>query len=148
MPLSKLQSQILRLLAGPRDPKSSSAGSTPLNLATWRTSDDIDIFHDRAERVAHAALEDSAILQTAGLEIVWLRRQPAIYTAEAGRAGKRSASRLACINLVCAAPHRSCQLWLRPENASDNASKPFPVGRESTRRAAKPKRLPPFVFER
>jgi hypothetical protein len=82
VPLSNLQSNILRLLAAHRDPESYIAGSTPLNLATRRLSDDIDIFHDREERVARAAQEDSAILQDEGLEVIWLRREPAIYTAE------------------------------------------------------------------
>ena len=82
MPLSKLQRRILRLLAAHRDPESYVAGSTPLFRATGRFSDDIDIFQDREERVARAAREDSDILQAEGLEVIWLRREPAIYTAE------------------------------------------------------------------
>ncbi len=82
MPLTKLQSKILGLLAAHRDPESYVAGSTPLNRGAGRSSDDIDIFHDREERVARAAEEDSAILQDAGLQVVWLRREPAIYTVE------------------------------------------------------------------
>jgi hypothetical protein len=82
MPLTSLQSRILRLLAVHRDPESYVAGSTPLNRERLRFSEDIDIFHDREERVAHAATEDSAILLAEGLEVLWLRREPAIYTAE------------------------------------------------------------------
>ncbi|MBI5604516.1 MAG: hypothetical protein HY879_14310 [Deltaproteobacteria bacterium] len=82
MSLSKLQSQILRLLAAQRDPESYVAGSTPLNRGGLRISDDSDIFHDREERVAHAAETDSKILQAKGLEVIWLRREPTIYTAE------------------------------------------------------------------
>ena len=70
MSLSKLQSQILRLLAAQRDPESYVAGSTPLNRDGFRTSDDIDIFHDREERVARAAEMDSEILQAKGLEVL------------------------------------------------------------------------------
>ena len=74
--LSKLQSQILRLLAAQRDPESYVAGSTPLNRDGFRTSDDIDIFHDREERVARAAEMDSEILQAKGLEVTWLGASP------------------------------------------------------------------------
>jgi len=90
MPLSRLQSQILRLLAAYRDPESYVAGSTPLNRGGLRSSDDIDIFHDREERVARAAGEDSAILQAEGLEVTWLRREPAIYTAEVRSGDERT----------------------------------------------------------
>jgi hypothetical protein len=82
MPLTSLQSQILRLLAAHRDPESYVAGITPLNRERLRFSEDIDIFHDREERVARAATEDSEILLAEGLEVVWLRPEPAIYTAE------------------------------------------------------------------
>jgi hypothetical protein len=77
-------------LAAHRDPESYVAGSTPLNLSTRRSSDDIAIFHDREERVAQAAEADGAILQAEGLEVVWLRREPAIYTAEIRVDGERT----------------------------------------------------------
>lgn len=82
MPLTRFQSRILRLLAAHRNPESYVAGSTPLNREWPRFSEDIDIFHDREERVALAAEEDTAALRTEGLDIVWRRREPAIYTAE------------------------------------------------------------------
>ena len=90
MPLTRLQSQILRLLASRRDPESYVAGSTPLNRDRPRLSEDIDIFHDREERVAFAAEEDSAILRVEGLDVVWLRREPAIYTAEVRGGNERT----------------------------------------------------------
>jgi hypothetical protein len=90
VPLTRFQSQILRLLAAHRDPESYVAGSTPLNLDRPRLSEDIDIFHDREERVAHAAEEDAAALQAEGLDVTWLRRQPAIYTAEIRRGDERT----------------------------------------------------------
>ena len=80
MPLVRIQSDILRLLAAHRDPESYVAGSTPLNVDAPRYSDDIDIFHDREERVARAALEDSAVLQADGFDLRWLRREPAMYS--------------------------------------------------------------------
>jgi hypothetical protein len=75
VPLSKIQSDILRLLAAHRDPESYVGGSTPLNLNAPRFSADIDVFHDREERVIRAAEEDSSILQTHGYTLQWLRRE-------------------------------------------------------------------------
>lgn len=85
MPLSKLQAEILRLLAAHRDPESYVAGSTPLNRNTLRYSGDIDVFHDREERVAEAALEDAKALRDAGYSVTWLRQLPSIYSAQIGR---------------------------------------------------------------
>jgi hypothetical protein len=82
MPLSKLQTDILKVLASHRDPESYVAGAAPLNRNAPRYSDDIDVFHDREERVAIAALDDARSLEAAGYEVIWLRRLPSIYTAE------------------------------------------------------------------
>ena len=57
VPLSKIQTDILRLLAAHRDPESYVAGAAPLNRDAPRVFGDIDMFHDREERVAAAALE-------------------------------------------------------------------------------------------
>jgi hypothetical protein len=62
VPLSSLQRDILRTLAAHRNPESYVAGSTPLHRDGPRFSGDIDIFHDREERVAVAAAEDEAAL--------------------------------------------------------------------------------------
>jgi len=59
MPLSKLQTDILTVLASHRDPESCVAGAAPLNRNAPRYSDDVDFFHDREERVAIAALDDA-----------------------------------------------------------------------------------------
>jgi hypothetical protein len=80
MPLSKLQSDLLRFLAASRDPESYVGGSTPLNWNAPRFSADIDFFHDREERVAHAAEEDAALLQGYGYVLEWLRREPAFFS--------------------------------------------------------------------
>lgn len=82
MPLSKIQTGVLRLLASHRDPESYVAGATPLNRNAPRYSGDSDVFHDRVERVATAALEDSKSLEAAGYRISWLRQMPLVYTAE------------------------------------------------------------------
>lgn len=51
VPLSKIQTDVLRLLAAHRDPESYAGGSTPLNRAVPRFSGDINVFHNRQERV-------------------------------------------------------------------------------------------------
>jgi len=85
MPLSNLQADILKVLASHRDPESYVAGAAPLNRNAPRYSDDIDVFHDREERVAIAALDDAQALQAAGYDVIWLRKLPSIYTAEVKR---------------------------------------------------------------
>jgi hypothetical protein len=56
VPLSNIQVAVLRLLAAHRDPESYVAGATPLNRNTAHYSSDIDVFHDREERVAAGSL--------------------------------------------------------------------------------------------
>jgi hypothetical protein len=68
VPLTKIQKDVLKLLASHRDPESYVAG--------------VDVFHDREERVASAALADSKTLEAAGYQVSWLRQLPLIYTAE------------------------------------------------------------------
>jgi hypothetical protein len=65
--LSNIQSKILRIIAAQRDPESYVAGSTPLTRHGARISGDIDIFHDREERVASAAEQDATALEEAGV---------------------------------------------------------------------------------
>ncbi len=82
MPLSKTQTDILRLLAAHRDPESYVAGASALNRDAPRYSGDIDVFHSREERAASAAAADAQTLEAAGYGVKWVRREPAIYTAE------------------------------------------------------------------
>ncbi len=82
MPLSKIQTDVLRLLASHRDPESYIAGATPLNRDASPYSDDIHVFHDREERVAAAALDGAEALTAAGYHVAWARQLPLIYTAE------------------------------------------------------------------
>ncbi len=96
VPLSRIQSDILRLLTSHRDPESYVAGSTPLTRSTARYSADIYIFHDREERVAQAAQADSAFLGTHGFALKWLRRDPLIYTVLAERAGEATKHGMGC----------------------------------------------------
>jgi hypothetical protein len=87
VPLSKIQIDVLRLLAAHRAPESYVAGATPLNQNTARYSGDIDIFHDREERVAAAALHDVSVLEAAGYDVAWLRQFPLLYTVEVTQDG-------------------------------------------------------------
>jgi hypothetical protein len=91
VPLSKIQSDVLLLLASHRDPESYVAGATPLNRTAARYSSDIDVFHDREERVASAASLDVQTLRDGGYEAVWLRQLPLVYSAAItlGNAGTR-----------------------------------------------------------
>lgn len=82
MQLSKIQIDILRLLASHRDPESYVAGAAPLNRDAPRYSGDIDVFQDREERVAAAAIDDTQSLEGAGYSVSWLRQLPLVYTAE------------------------------------------------------------------
>lgn len=88
MPLSKLQAEILRLLAAHRNPESYVAGAAALNQDGPRFSADIDIFHDREEAVAQASEADAALLAGNGFGIQWLRRQPGIHAAVVQRHGE------------------------------------------------------------
>ncbi len=88
MPLSKLQSEILLLLAAHRNPESYVAGASALNREGPRYSGDIDIFHDREESVALAASADTATLVEAGFVIQWLHRLPGFHAAVVQRRGE------------------------------------------------------------
>jgi hypothetical protein len=73
------------LLAAHRDPESDVAGSTPLNVDAPRYSGDIDIFHDREERVAQAAQADGAVLLAGGFGLDWFRREPTMWAVIAAK---------------------------------------------------------------
>jgi hypothetical protein len=87
VPLTKGQVAALEVLAAGRDPESYVAGSTPLNRDQTRYSGDIDIFHDREERVRVAADEDATRLANAGFSLNWQRRG-GVYTLLAERDGE------------------------------------------------------------
>jgi hypothetical protein len=90
VPLTKLQSDILLTIAAKRDPESFVAGGIPINRSGPRYSSYIDIFHERAARVADAALENAAALTAGGFEVIWLRQQPATYGAAIRRGGEET----------------------------------------------------------
>lgn len=73
MPLTKLQSYVLRVLAAQRSPDSYIAGGVALNREGPRYSEDIDIFQDSEERMETAAEADGAALVAAELKVTWLK---------------------------------------------------------------------------
>jgi hypothetical protein len=62
VPLTNIQIKVLLLLASHREPESYIDRSTPLNRDASRFSADIDVFHDREDRVAQAAALDADLL--------------------------------------------------------------------------------------
>src|SRR5260370_38812950 len=79
VPLTKLQTHVLRVLAAERSPDSYIAGGVALNRDGPRFSTDIDIFQDTERRVEAAATAGSKALTEAGLKLAW----------KAGVTGKR-----------------------------------------------------------
>jgi hypothetical protein len=75
VPLSKIQTEVLHLLAAHRDPESYIAGATPLNRDAVRYSSDIDVFHDREERVSSAAHAVRNGLRMVSPSITWPSRK-------------------------------------------------------------------------
>jgi Nucleotidyl transferase AbiEii toxin, Type IV TA system len=75
VPLTKLQSHALRLLASGRSLDSYVAGGVAINREGPRFSNDIDIFQDSEDRLATAADADVAALVGAGLKLSWRKVQ-------------------------------------------------------------------------
>jgi hypothetical protein len=69
VPLTKLQSQVLRLLAAGRSPDSYIAGGIALNREGPRFSADIDIFQDSESRLTAASEADAKALSAAGFTL-------------------------------------------------------------------------------
>ena len=82
MPLTKLQSYVLRMLAAERSPDSYIAGGVALNREGPRFSGDIDIFQDTEQRLEVAADADAKALTEAGLKLAWKKIQTGKREAE------------------------------------------------------------------
>ena len=87
MPLTDFQRQVLGTIALNRDPESYIAGGTVLQRDGIRNSDDIDIFHDREERLATAIVVDEQSLRNAGYKVEWRLRSQTFYRAIVEREG-------------------------------------------------------------
>src|SRR5438105_2017236 len=115
MPLSKIQIDVLRLLAAHRDPENNVAGVTPLNRNTARYFDDIDVFHDREKRVAAAALHDVNALEAAGYRVAWLRQLPLLYTVEVSHGNASTHLEWVCGQRLPVFPDNARRdVWVRP----------------------------------
>jgi hypothetical protein len=88
VPLYKIQTDILRILASQPRPGKLRRRCQRVEPDASRYSGDIDVFHGREERAATGA-GDAETLEQAGYSVRWVRREPAIYAAEVtGPAGK------------------------------------------------------------
>jgi len=87
VPLTGFQQRVLALLAQTRTPESYLAGGAALHFApnSTRYSDDLDFFHDSAQRVATAFAEDSTLLESEGYEIGIEITQPGFIRATVRR---------------------------------------------------------------
>jgi hypothetical protein len=66
VPITKFQSDVLRLLAAQRSPDSYIAGGVAINREGLWISANIDIFHDSATRLESAVKADEAALTDGG----------------------------------------------------------------------------------
>jgi hypothetical protein len=83
MPLTEFQAEIASLLAKNRSPDSYLAGGAALHFEprTKRYSNDLDFFHDSAERVATAFDEDRKLLDKNGFAVNLQMSQPGFIRA-------------------------------------------------------------------
>lgn len=83
MPVTKIQSEILQLIAKNRSPDSYLAGATVIHRKkdSPRFSQDIDLFHGIEDSVASSAEQDSSSLISAGYGLTWLLRTPTFHRA-------------------------------------------------------------------
>jgi hypothetical protein len=91
MPLTAFQREVARTLAAHRNPESHLAGGAVINRAdaSFRYSDDLDIFHDAAESVAACAEADAEHLRAVGYSVDWTLRQTGFFRAEVSRGEDR-----------------------------------------------------------
>lgn len=90
MPISRIQSEVLKVIASARDPESFVAGGVPINRDGPRYSSDIDIFNDRNERVAAAANADAEALRALGFTVTVFRAFASIVSADVERDGEQT----------------------------------------------------------
>lgn len=83
MPLGNFEREILRLLAGQRNPDSYVGGATVLHQSSDspRSSEDVDLFHDSELAVTESAEADLVVLRAAGLTVEVQRPQAGFVRA-------------------------------------------------------------------
>jgi len=84
MPLSNIQTEVLRLLARIATRELCCRRHAPEPRCATLFQRHLR-FHDREERVASAALDDAQALEAAGYAVKWLRQLPLVYAAEVTR---------------------------------------------------------------
>jgi hypothetical protein len=90
MPIAEFERNILKLLAGHRNPESFLAGGTVLHQAadTPRTSEDLDVFHDTEEAVQAAVAQDVPLLKENGYDVAVIFNAPTFVRAVVQREGR------------------------------------------------------------
>lgn len=92
MPIGDFEREVLRLLAGNRNPDSYLGGATVLHRdeQSPRSSLDVDVFHDTVESLAHSSERDVSTLRTAGYEVELHQTHPAFAQALVRRGGRET----------------------------------------------------------
>ncbi len=87
MALTSFQKEVANFLAKHRNPESHVAGGSAINRAdaSYRFSDDLDIFHDVAESVATCAELDVKALLESGYSVDWILRLTGFYRVDVSR---------------------------------------------------------------
>jgi hypothetical protein len=98
MPLGDFEKAVLRLLAVNRSPESYVAGATVFlrQPDSHRQSQDIDLFHDTAQVLQRAALQDAVVLRENGCDLDWVEQQETLRRAIVSRAGQLTKVEWAC----------------------------------------------------
>jgi hypothetical protein len=83
MPLGDFEREALRLLAANRHPDSYVGGATVIHRepGSFRTSRDIDLFHDTVESLNAATAADVQTLQSAGYEVTFFQQAGTVRQA-------------------------------------------------------------------
>lgn len=83
MPITRFQSEVLKLLAANRDPDSYLAGGIAINRSptSKRFSKDIDIFHHAEESVLHSYTADEEVLRKSGYHIEIEKKEGSLIRA-------------------------------------------------------------------
>ncbi len=90
MPLTGFQTGVAKALAGQRTPDSYLAGGAAMHIepASKRYSNDLDYFHDSAERVATAFDADRGMLESQGYDVQVQVAQPGFIRAIVAKGGE------------------------------------------------------------
>lgn len=90
MPISKFQSEVLKLIAANRNPDSYIAGGVAINRGkkSLRYSKDVDIFHHAEESVLRSFTHDHDILNASGYKIIVDKKEDSLIRAQISKKGQ------------------------------------------------------------